>query len=64
MTQQAHSYHLAKLTGEDIDAIMTGLAELPAKHSRALMNKIEAQIIEQLKAEQKNAAEAATEDSK
>lgn len=55
MDQQQQSFTLTDLTGADIEAIMTGLNELPAKASRATMNKIEAKIVEHLQAERMKA---------
>ena len=47
---QPQIFELSDLTGPDIEAIMVGLNELPAKQSRATMNKIEAQVIRQVSA--------------
>lgn len=58
-TQQ--SFDLSQLTGPDIEAIMTGLSELPAKASRATMNKIESQVVAQLQAAQAAMEQAAAE---
>lgn len=59
MTQQTQQvFELNQLSGQEIEAIMTGLNELPAKASRTIMNKIEGQIIAQLQAAQA-AAQAA-----
>lgn len=57
--QQQQSFNLSNLTGDDIQAIMSGMNELPSKVSRATMNKIEAQVIAQIQAEQ--AAQLASE---
>lgn len=57
--QPQQSFTLASLTSDDIQAIMSGLNELPSKVSRATMNKIEAQLIAQIQAEQ--AAQLAAE---
>lgn len=43
---------LKDLSGQDIEAIMTGLGELQAKQSRRLMNKLEAQIVQQLQVQE------------
>lgn len=53
---QPQIFQLANLTGQDIEAIMTGLNELPAKQSRVIMNKLEGQLIQQVQA--MNAAQA------
>lgn len=52
MQEQQQTFALNGLSGQDIEAIMTGLNELPAKSSRTTMNKIESQIIAQLQAAQ------------
>lgn len=52
MQQQPQVFSLTDLNGDDIQAIMSGMNELPAKTSRGPMNKIEAQIIAQLQAQQ------------
>ena len=57
---QQQQFNLANLTGDDVSAIMNGLNELPAKQSRATMNKIEGQLIEQVKASQANAQQPST----
>lgn len=44
------NFFIANLTGEEIETLMQALGELPAKHTRVLMNKIEGQIVTQLKA--------------
>ena len=49
---QAQSFNFSNLTGQEVEAIMTGLNELPSKQSRAVMNKLEGQIIEQVQAQQ------------
>lgn len=49
---QPQIFQLANLTGQDIEAIMNGLNELPAKQSRIVMNKVEGQIIQQVQAQQ------------
>jgi hypothetical protein len=54
--QQQQTFTLSDLTGQEIEAIMVGLNELPAKSSRAVMNKLEGQIIQQVQAQ--NAAQA------
>lgn len=55
MEQQAQVFSLTDMTGDDIQAIMNGLNELPAKSSRNTMNKVEGQIIAQLQAAQAKA---------
>lgn len=60
MDQQPQTFSLADLNGADIEAIMAGLGELPAKSVRGTMNKIEVQIVEQLRARQIAAASAPT----
>ena len=68
MTQQTQQvFELNQLSGQEIEAIMTGLNELPAKASRTIMNKIEGQIIAQLQAAAQAAeqpAEAPAKESK
>lgn len=54
--QAPQIFNLSDLTGQEIETIMVGLNELPAKTSRAVMNKLEAQIIQQVQA--MNAAQA------
>lgn len=51
MQQAQQSFQLNDLTGHDIEAIMTGLNELPSKQSRVVMNKLESQIIQQVQAQ-------------
>lgn len=41
-------FQLNDLTGQEVEAIMIGLNELPSKTSRAVMNKLENQIIQQV----------------
>jgi hypothetical protein len=48
--QAPQIFNLNDLTGQEIEAIMVGLNELPAKTSRAVMNKLEAQIVQQVQA--------------
>jgi len=50
--QQQQIFALENLTGDDIQAIMSGMNELPSKMSRATMNKVEMQIIQQVQAQQ------------
>lgn len=57
MEQQV--FNLTELNGPEIDVIVAGLNELPAKQSRLLLNKIETQIIRQLQQQQAAAAAAA-----
>lgn len=52
MLQQPQVFNLADLNGDDIQAIMNGLNELPAKASRVTMNKVEQQIITQVRQQQ------------
>lgn len=52
MQQTQQAFSLSDLTGDDIQALMNGLNELPAKVSRVTMNKVESQIIAQLQAAQ------------
>lgn len=54
--QAPQIFNLNDLTGQEIEAIMVGLNELPSKTSRAVMNKLEAQIVQQVQA--MNAAQA------
>lgn len=63
MQPQHQVFSLSDLTGDDIQAIMNALNELPAKQSRMVMNKVEGQIIEQLRKEQERAVEAPKESS-
>lgn len=56
MQQVQQSFNLTDLTGQEIEAIMVGLNELPSKQSRTVMNKLEGQIIQQVQAQ--NAAQA------
>jgi hypothetical protein len=56
MQQAQQSFTLTDLTGQEIEAIMVGLNELPSKQSRTVMNKLEGQIIQQVQAQ--NAAQA------
>jgi hypothetical protein len=56
MQQQQQTFTLTDLTGQEVEAIMVGLNELPAKSSRTVMNKLEGQIIQQVQAQ--NAAQA------
>lgn len=44
-------FNFSELTGPEVEAIMVALNELPAKTSRAVMNKLEGQIIEQVRAQ-------------
>lgn len=65
----AQVFQLSGLNGDDIQAIMSGMNELPSKMSRATMNKVEMQIVQQIQAqeaEQQKAAKkaAANEGSK
>ncbi len=53
-----------KVTHSEAMAILTALGELPAKHTRLAMNKVEAQIADQHVAMQRQAAEQMMEDSK
>jgi wobble nucleotide-excising tRNase len=63
-TQQPQQiFNLMGLTGDDIQAIMSGMNELPSKFARATMNKVEMQVIQQVQA-QENAAKAAVETKK
>lgn len=58
--QQPMRFSLADLTGQDVDAIMSGLNELQTKVGRPTMNKLEAQLIEQVmkaQADKQNKAE-------
>ena len=48
--QAPQIFNLSDLTGQEIEAIMVGLNELPAKTSRAVMNKLETQIVQQVQA--------------
>lgn len=48
----AQSFNLTDLTGDDVQAIMNGMNELPSKMSRVTMNKVEMQIIQQVQAQQ------------
>lgn len=50
------NFFLTNLTGEEIEMLMQSLGELPAKHTRVLMNKVEGQIVTQLKAAEAPAA--------
>lgn len=52
MQQAPQIFQLTDLTGQDIEAIMTALNELPARQSRGVMNKLEGQIIQQVQAQQ------------
>lgn len=56
MQQNQQTFQLSDLTGQEIEAIMVGLNELPSKTSRTVMNKLESQIIQQVQAQ--NAAQA------
>ena len=56
MQQNQQTFQLTDLTGQEIEAIMVGLNELPSKTSRTVMNKLEGQIIQQVQAQ--NAAQA------
>lgn len=47
-TQEQKVFTLTDMTGPDIEAIMNGLNELPGKFGRLTMNKIEAQIVQQV----------------
>lgn len=60
MQQAPQVFQLADLTGQDIEAIMTGLNELPSKQSRVVMNKLETQIIQQVQAQNAAVALAAS----
>jgi hypothetical protein len=46
------TFTLKDLSGQDIEAIMTGLGELQAKQSRTVMNKLETQIVQQLQVQE------------
>lgn len=48
---QQQSFTLSGLNGQEIEAIMVGLNELPSKQSRTVMNKLENQIIQQVQAQ-------------
>lgn len=61
--QQVQIFQLTELTGQEVEIIMTALNELPAKQSRGVMNKLETQIIHQLKAQQEAQTVAAPKDS-
>ena len=50
--EQQQIFNLTSLTGPEVEAIMVALNELPAKQSRTLMNKLESQIIQQVRAQQ------------
>ena len=52
MEQAQQTFHLSNLNGQEVEAIMVALNELPAKQSRTLMNKLEGQIIQQVRAQQ------------
>ncbi len=52
MQQQPQMFQLTDLNGDDIQAIMSGMNELPSKMTRATMNKVEMQIIQQVQAQQ------------
>jgi hypothetical protein len=56
MQQNQQIFQLTDLTGQEIEAIMVGLNELPSKTSRTVMNKLEGQIVQQVQAQ--NAAQA------
>lgn len=56
MQQNQQTFQLTDLTGQEIEAIMVGLNELPSKTSRTVMNKLEGQIIQQV--QKQNAAQA------
>lgn len=58
MQQVQQSFNLTDLTGQEIEAIMVGLNELPSKQSRTVMNKLEGQIVQQVQAQ--NALQALT----
>lgn len=51
-SQPNQTFSFGNLTGEDIQAIMNGLNELPTKVGRTTMNKLEAQIVAQIQAAQ------------
>lgn len=46
--QQERAFNFMSLSGQDVDLIMTALGELPSKNTRAIMNRLEQQIYEQL----------------
>lgn len=48
--QAQQTYSVTELTAQEVEAIMNGLNELPAKISRNVLNKIETQIIQQVQA--------------
>lgn len=50
--QPKQIFKLDNLTGQDIEAVMAGLSELPAKLSRNTLNKIEGQVVAQIMASQ------------
>jgi len=50
--QQEVTFGFHSLTGQEVEAIMNALNELPAKASRVVMNKLEGQIVQQLQAHQ------------
>ncbi len=60
MEQVQQVFHLSNLTGQEVEAIMVALNELPAKQSRGVMNKLESQIIHQVRAQQETQPDTAT----
>lgn len=56
--QQAnnHSFTFHDLTGQDVEVIMNSMNEQPSKMTRATMNKLEGQIVQQVMAAQAGAA--------
>jgi hypothetical protein len=59
--EQQQVFNLIGMTGEDIQAIMSGMNELPSKVSRATMNKVEMQVIQQVRNQQADEQDAQME---